>query len=388
MGCALVNTSISGGTAPPSFPNTLRDSFFTTDAGQANLRRVLAGSGTVISLIPTLLNPADAAADAGNTVYVTDQSRHQLKAWNASTGAVTVVAGSGTAGFAEGAGLAAKFNFPTYIALSPTAPVLGLIDSLNQVLRLVSLVEAPLQPPSLAATPTLPPAFSPFEASYGRVVTLAGTPGVAGYRDGTGTTGGVLFSAPAGLACDPGGAVWFVADGGNERIRRVTHTGVVSTLAGSGAAAWVDGSALQASFLSPRGLAMHGSGALLAVTDYGGHRIRSLSCSVGCPVGSWCRGGAASLCPPGVYGGASGLSTPACSGPCSAAPGWGVQRGVSERGGHAVPKGLLLRGGRHTPAALRLPWILQRCGTGSGRWRRRGAVDGGHAGWQRQRQQH
>jgi DNA-binding beta-propeller fold protein YncE len=240
-------------------------------------------------------------------VYVTDQSRHQVKAWNASSGAVTVVAGSGSAGFAEGTGAAARFNYPTYLALSPTAPVLAVIDSVNQLLRVVSLLSAPLAG-GLASAPTLHP-FSPWQASYGAVVTLAGTQGVAGYADGVGTAG-VLFSTPGGLACDPGGAAWYVTDGGNHRIRRVAaSSGVVTTLAGSGAAAWLDGAARAAAFSAPRGLAMHASGSLLALAESGGNRLRTLSCSAGCPVGSWCAGGVAAPCPPGRYGSSSGLSS-------------------------------------------------------------------------------
>jgi hypothetical protein len=89
-----------------------------------------------------------------------------------------------------------------------------------------------------------------------RVVrTLAGS-GVAAYADGSGAS--ASFDGPA-LAVDAGGNV-VVADGNNCRIRRVTPSGAVSTLAGSGGSAFIDGTGTAASFGSPSAVAVDAGG--------------------------------------------------------------------------------------------------------------------------------
>jgi sugar lactone lactonase YvrE len=104
----------------------------------------------------------------------------------------------------------------------------------------------------------------------GAVSTLAG--GTAGYVDGTGAA--ARFSAPQGIALGPDGNL-YVADTGNQRIRKVTPTGVVTTLAGSAAGA-ADGTGAAATFSSPRGLAVAWNGTIY-VADAGNHRLRVVS---------------------------------------------------------------------------------------------------------------
>lgn len=84
-----------------------------------------------------------------------------------------------------------------------------------------------------------------------RVTTIAG--GGRGYGDATGTL--ATFNNPDGVAVDSGGNV-YVADTSNNRIRKVSPGGVVSTLAGSGTAALANGAGTLASFYSPRDIAL------------------------------------------------------------------------------------------------------------------------------------
>lgn len=65
----------------------------------------------------------------------------------------------------------------------------------------------------------------------GVILNLAGS-GTAGFIEGLGTS--AAFNHPTGIAFQRGGSVIFVADTSNHRIRMVTMTGVVFTLAGTG----------------------------------------------------------------------------------------------------------------------------------------------------------
>lgn len=112
----------------------------------------------------------------------------------------------------------------------------------------------------------------------GQVSLIAGASGMACFRDGTGAS--AQFNTPVGAATMPDGS-HVVADGGNNRIRRVTSAGVVTTLAGGGAAALVDGPCASAAFNSPRAVAADSAGNVY-VSDIGNHVIRRInpSCKV------------------------------------------------------------------------------------------------------------
>ncbi len=110
---------------------------------------------------------------------------------------------------------------------------------------------------------------------YGVVTTLAGQPQMLGSADGTGPA--ARFRQPRGIAADAAGNV-YVADSGNNNIRKVTPAGMVSTFAGSptGAGGNADGAGPAARFLFPTGLAIDGAGNLY-VADNNNNRIRRIS---------------------------------------------------------------------------------------------------------------
>jgi sugar lactone lactonase YvrE len=109
----------------------------------------------------------------------------------------------------------------------------------------------------------------------GVVSTLAGilAGGQSSFADGTGTA--AKFNGPYGVAVDAGGYV-FVADFLNHAIRRVTPGGEVSTLAGNGAAAFADGVGRDAFFKFPRGVAVDLSGNVF-VAEQGNHCVRKVT---------------------------------------------------------------------------------------------------------------
>ncbi|HEY0744385.1 MAG TPA: SBBP repeat-containing protein [Chryseosolibacter sp.] len=104
----------------------------------------------------------------------------------------------------------------------------------------------------------------------GIVSTFAGS--TKGYKDGAGTS--AQFSSPQGLAIDNGGNL-YVADKYNYAIRKITPDGVVTTLAG-GTKGSNDGNGTSASFSEPVDLAIDGDGNVF-VADNASHRIRKIS---------------------------------------------------------------------------------------------------------------
>jgi sugar lactone lactonase YvrE len=106
----------------------------------------------------------------------------------------------------------------------------------------------------------------------GVVTTLAGTAGAAGYADATGTQ--ARFNLPSRLVLDASGNV-YLTDTGNSTVRSITPGGVAASVAGNGTCGSLDGRGTAAQFCSPRGIALdrHGN---LWVADSGNHTVRRI----------------------------------------------------------------------------------------------------------------
>ena len=105
--------------------------------------------------------------------------------------------------------------------------------------------------------------------SAGAASTLAGLPGVFGSADGTGSA--ARFDTPTGTAVDSTGNI-YVADFGNYTIRKITPAGAVSTLAGSaGLSGRVDGTGSAARFDYPASVALDGAGNVYVADARGLH---------------------------------------------------------------------------------------------------------------------
>jgi sugar lactone lactonase YvrE len=176
----------------------------------------------------------------GNTVTFKTNS-----ATFATTATVSTFAGSGTGGLLNGLGAAAQLNNPQGICFDAQGNMY-VADSFNSVIRKI--------------TPT------------GTVSTYAGT-GASGYTDGPAAS--AQFYAPKGVAADALGNI-YVADMGNNMIRKISISGIVSTLAGRYTPGYVDATGTSAAFKSPADVAVDASGNVY-VADKGNNIIRAIT---------------------------------------------------------------------------------------------------------------
>jgi len=187
--------------------------------------------------------PSGVAVDSDGNVYVADKQNNKIRKVD-TAGVVSSYVGTGLPGSTDGASVVAKFKLPSDVALD-AAGNLYVADTGNHKIRKI--------------TPE------------GTVSTLAGS-GSAGSQDGTGTS--ASFSSPGGLCLDTSGNI-YVADTGNNLIRKVSPAGAVTTIAGSGTPGFADGPHNTAQFNQPADVAVDASGAIY-VADNGNCRVRKI----------------------------------------------------------------------------------------------------------------
>ena len=195
--------------------------------------------------------PSSVALLPNGVIVVADQGNHRIRLVTPE-GVVSTLAGS-TFGYLDGIGAAARFSNPFGVAVLPNSLIV-VSDSGNQLIRLVTLA--------------------------GVVTTLAGSRSTfGGYADGTGAA--AQFSIPNGIAVLPSSSLIAVGDASNQRIRLVSPTGIVTTLAGSGlggfSGQFADGIGTAASFARPNGVAVVPSSGAIVVGDTENHRIRVIA---------------------------------------------------------------------------------------------------------------
>ena len=246
-GTVINSIDATGSAAQFSAPRGIAVDFagtvYVADSSNHTIRRITAAgvvttlAGTAGTTGPAQATPAKfhepfgVATDNAGNVYVADTNNNAIRKITPA-GVVTTLAGGNGMGSTDGTGSGAKFAEPHGLVLDSSGNVY-VTDYVNMTIRKV--------------TPA------------GVVTTLAGSPGVEGFVNGTGTA--ARFKSLQGIAIDTSGNL-YIADSGNRSIRKITPVGVVTT--------FVDGTNGQLG--SPRGVVVDGTGTLY-VTDYTAHVV-------------------------------------------------------------------------------------------------------------------
>jgi len=241
--CVVSNTNGSVTSAPPAALVVSNPLVVTTLAGSAGNRGSTDGTGTAVRFT----DPADVTVDSAGNVYVSDTGNNTIRKITPA-GVVSTLAGlAGTTGSTDGTASAARFNAPTGITVDNAGNVY-VADTDNETLRKI--------------TPA------------GAVSTVAGQAGQSGSADGTGTA--AQFASPSDVNVDSAGNL-YVADAGNDTIRKITPAGGVTTVAGlAGVSGSADGTGTAARFNVPEGVTVDSSGNLY-VADAANHTIRKIT---------------------------------------------------------------------------------------------------------------
>jgi hypothetical protein len=170
--------------------------------------------------------PTDISKDADGNIYVSENTSNLISKIDLN-GNVSIYAGNSQFNSVDGAALSASFKGPTSVYAAADG-IVYVTEGSNPRIRKIS---------------------------GGQVTTVAGS--TDGFSDGTGTS--ALFSTPTDIYKHSSGDL-LIVDMGNNRIRRMTTAGVVTTFAGNGAQGGNDGNALEATFYAPGTITTDNSG--------------------------------------------------------------------------------------------------------------------------------
>jgi sugar lactone lactonase YvrE len=193
--------------------------------------------------------PAGLTFDKKGNLYIADRNNHRVRKVD-TRGIITTIAGNGTAGFSGDGGKAteAMLKHPSGIVTDDKGNIY-ISDRSNDRIRVVN--------------------------SKGIISTIAGN-GMDGFKGDSGPATKAQLSRPFGLALDKKGNL-YIADRGNNRVRRVNPQGIIHTVAGDGGFFFMgdNGPAYRASIAGPTGVAVDKNG-VLYIADRNNNRVRSV----------------------------------------------------------------------------------------------------------------
>ena len=230
---------------------------FNSPQARAQIISTIAGNGTGWysgdggqATAATLNQPFGVAVAAAGNMYIADYNNSVIRKVS-TAGIISTIAGNGTAGYSGdgSAATAAQLNNPTGLALDAIGNVY-IADWGNSVIRKVN--------------------------TAGIISTYAGN-GTAAYTGDGGQATAAALADPTGVAVDAAGNV-YIADYSNNRIRKVSTAGIISTIAGNGTGAYTGdgGQATAATLNSPYGVAVDAVGNMY-IADWGNSVIRKVS---------------------------------------------------------------------------------------------------------------
>jgi len=244
----------------------------TSQPVAGNIYTIAGGTGTgatgTLATGQALSSPRGVYVDASGDVYIADITNNKVRVVYAGGTAVSslitlenagttpvvgdmyIVAGGGTATTDGSLATATSLNEPIDMNFDASGNLYVVLYGSSKVIQV--------------------------SKTTGKVLTVAGT-GTAGFAGDGGAATGAQFSSPRGIWLDAGGGI-YIADASNNRIRKFTVGGTISTIAGTGTAAYnSDGvNATSANISAPYEIALDTAGNFY-IADSGNYRIREVS---------------------------------------------------------------------------------------------------------------